>query len=519
MLRTDFGERIIHRSHSTADAAIPLVAEIAKSWEPALYVANPASLGEVERARHILVSYFFSIGTYEKEHPNGQVVFAASFSEPTSEERIGTLALVLRPPTPQLSANQASELSERVQELADEHARRLWEHELMLMRGDRRASVASSGEEDQIRLACFLPTDMPAKGAATSLSTLGHWYTDKLRAVSTTPSDDLVQDSFFAKVAESVGSSWRFQDFVERVSERIEISDKPTVIFLFSEPGTGKERVAMWLHALYQAHRLKAKQTCELIDTNDEDAIRDWTKANGVTVGPRVELPAPNVDRGLGVNYGVVNCATLVSHEFFAEGLFGNYSRTRPTAGALLVAHYSRGTVFLDEFNTLPEKPWANSFLRVLEEPYECPVLGRPGSAKSGIHPLIVVASNRSRAELIRDGFNEAVVYRITKNYFEVPPLRQRRVDIAIYVNDQIARANRPPVKSNYIPIRRIASDAMTLLCELPWPDNYRGLKAVLDEVLDDRRRREIKDETLTFDAVIEAVGRRELFLATGRKS
>ena len=66
--------------------------------------------------------------------------------------------------------------------------------------------------------------------------------------------------------------------------------------------------------------------------------------------------------------------------------------------------------------------------------------------------------------------------------------------------------------------IRRIDPNAMRLICDLPWPENYRGVAGLLDHVLEDRRQRKLEHSVLTFDAVVTGVRRREILRRVDRR-
>jgi DNA-binding NtrC family response regulator len=118
---------------------------------------------------------------------------------------------------------------------------------------------------------------------------------------------------------------------------------------------------------------------------------------------------------------------------------------------------------------------------------------------------LVVIASNYTPDQLIEKGFNPAIVFRITKNYFHVPPLRQRKEDIAVFINHLLSK-----VAKDY-KLKRIDPHGMRLLCELPWPDNYRGVKGLIDHILFKRRQKEIEHPEITYDEVLQAITERDV--------
>ena len=202
------------------------------------------------------------------------------------------------------------------------------------------------------------------------------------------------------------------------------------------------------------------------------------------------------------------NCGNL-DKENFAPLLFG--SEEEP--GVIYRAHKLGGTVFLDEVNTF-DRSLANRLLRVMEKPYQVTVRKGNVPKEKSVNVQVVFGSNLSPEELLSDGFNSAVVFRIAARPFRVPPLRERKEDIAIFVNHRILTRQEEShgkdgehVLTN---LRRVSLDGLRLLCELHWPDNYRGLKGLVDDMLEERVRRDIGDPEIGFEEVIRAVSRRE---------
>ncbi len=130
---------------------------------------------------------------------------------------------------------------------------------------------------------------------------------------------------------------------------------------------------------------------------------------------------------------------------------------------------------------------------------------------------MVIFASNMSKDELIEKEFNVAVVDRITQHCFRVPPLRERPEDIAIFINNELYR-KKEQVNTE---IAYFDLAGLRLICELPWEDNYRGIKGLIEDLLAERARRKLTTKTISFDEVIGAIRRRELIgriSATGKE-
>ena len=125
-----------------------------------------------------------------------------------------------------------------------------------------------------------------------------------------------------------------------------------------------------------------------------------------------------------------LNCAALPEQVLEAD-LFG-YRRGSFTGAATdregVFKQADGGTVFLDEVGELP-LPLQPKLLRVLQERAVRP-LGR--SEETAIDVRIVAATNRDLTDAVRDGsFRLDLYYRLADYVISVPPLRQRRQDIA----------------------------------------------------------------------------------------
>jgi DNA-binding NtrC family response regulator len=128
------------------------------------------------------------------------------------------------------------------------------------------------------------------------------------------------------------------------------------------------------------------------------------------------------------------------------------------------------GTLFLDEIGELPPDAQVK-LLRAIQDGVIDPV----GARKSvRVDIRLISATNRSLSELITEGrFREDLFYRISVFPLTVPPLRERRGDIAGLARRFLARFAAEEGRR----IRSIAPDALTLLAAQDWPGNVRQLE------------------------------------------
>jgi formate hydrogenlyase transcriptional activator len=171
-----------------------------------------------------------------------------------------------------------------------------------------------------------------------------------------------------------------------------------------------------------------------------------------------------------------VNCAA-VPHDLIASELFGHEK------GAFTGALQQRpgrfelangGTIFLDEVGELmPDTQVA--LLRVLQE-REFERVGGQHSIKVDVR--VIAATNRDLSEAIAEGsFREDLFYRLNVFPIEIPPLRERKEDIAVLVDYFIDRYARKAGKT----YRRISKRTLDRMKSYPWPGNVRELQNVIE--------------------------------------
>ena len=135
------------------------------------------------------------------------------------------------------------------------------------------------------------------------------------------------------------------------------------------------------------------------------------------------------------------------------------------------------GTVFLDEIADMPYT-MQTKLLRVLEEGQVRPV----GSSRfRRVDFRLIASSNRDLLSEVKKGnFRDDLYYRLHVFPILLPPLRDRKDDIAILVDhfiDKLAqRHNRPKA--------RLTPAALELLIQFEWPGNIRELENEIERAL-----------------------------------
>jgi DNA-binding NtrC family response regulator len=135
------------------------------------------------------------------------------------------------------------------------------------------------------------------------------------------------------------------------------------------------------------------------------------------------------------------------------------------------------GTIFLDEVGELPLEAQVK-LLRTLQQKEVEPV----GATRPvNVNVRVISATNRDLADEVRAGrFREDLYFRLNVLNIEVPPLRERRSDIALLARHFIDRF----CAQNERPQADLSQDAMTLLIERSWPGNVRELENAINRAL-----------------------------------
>jgi two-component system response regulator AtoC len=174
-----------------------------------------------------------------------------------------------------------------------------------------------------------------------------------------------------------------------------------------------------------------------------------------------------------------VNCGAL-SESLLESELFGHVKGSFTGAvdnrtGRFEAAH--TGTIFLDEINSTSPKLQVK-LLRVLQEG-EFERVGDTGTKK--VDTRIVAATNRDLLDEIEGGrFREDLYYRLNVVPIYLPPLRERRDDIAPLVDFFLKRY----ADQNRRETRRVAPEAMRLLRDHDWPGNVRELQNYVERAV-----------------------------------
>ncbi len=185
----------------------------------------------------------------------------------------------------------------------------------------------------------------------------------------------------------------------------------------------------------------------------------------------------------------VIDCGSIPPNLIESE-LFGHEKGSFTGAGSLRIGAFEAargGTVFLDEIGELP-LDMQPKLLRALEEKL---VKRIGGNDQIKLDIRVIAATNRDlRSEINRGRFRSDVYYRLNTFRLRVPPLRERRDDIALLIAHfygQLSRSGGEP-----------PAELIMDLTKHDWPGNVRELRAAVERIVllgDPKVWRDITDD------------------------
>ncbi|MEM7165965.1 MAG: sigma-54 dependent transcriptional regulator [Planctomycetota bacterium] len=228
-----------------------------------------------------------------------------------------------------------------------------------------------------------------------------------------------------------IGSSPSMNTIVEKMSQ---IAPTDVSVLILGETGTGKELIAKSLH------------------NNSR----------------RREMP-----------FVPLNCAAL-SEGILESELFGHMK------GAFTGATYARkgrfehasgGTLFLDEVGDIPMSTQVK-LLRVLEDQQ---VYRIGDNDPIAVDVRLLSATHKDlQAEIEAGRFREDLYFRLNVVSLEIPPLRERTIDIPLLLDHFMGEYSRIHGKK----IDGLDREALRILTRYPWPGNVRELKNVAENLV-----------------------------------
>lgn len=168
---------------------------------------------------------------------------------------------------------------------------------------------------------------------------------------------------------------------------------------------------------------------------------------------------------------------TLLETELFGhiKGSFTGAIKDR--VGRFELAH--NGSILLDEIDTFSPNLQVK-LLRVLQNgEFE-----RVGDTKTvKVNVRVIAATNQDLNEAIKKGrFREDLYYRLNVISIHIPPLRERKDDIPLLVEDFLKKKDNQA--ANNKKVKGVSKEAMQALLEYDWPGNIRELENVIERAV-----------------------------------
>jgi len=228
-----------------------------------------------------------------------------------------------------------------------------------------------------------------------------------------------------------VGKSKAMQDVLKLVAR---VADSQATILIQGESGTGKELIARLIHNL----------------------------------SSRRDKPFIAVDCGIFSEH-------LLQSELFGH-IKGAFTGAVKDKKGLFIAA-DKGTLFLDEIGSISQAMQLN-LLRMLQEKEVRPI-GSIVSIKGDVR--VVAATNIDIEQAMHEGkFRRDLYYRLAVVIVDLPPLRERKSDIAALVYHFMRKYAAIYDRE----LSDIMPEAMRVIMENPWPGNVRELENVIERAV-----------------------------------
>jgi formate hydrogenlyase transcriptional activator len=233
------------------------------------------------------------------------------------------------------------------------------------------------------------------------------------------------------KFEQIIGSSPALESVLAQV-ERVAATD--STVLILGETGTGKELIAKAVH---------------------------------------------NLSARCGKPFVKLNCAAI-PFDLLESELFGHERGAFTGAIAQKMGRFEladQGTLFLDEIGDIP-LALQPKLLRVLQEQE----FERLGSGRTHrVNVRLVAATHRDLPEMVnRDQFRSDLYYRLNVFPIQLPPLRDRREDIAPLVLHYVEIFARRMGKR----IDQVPAETLSAFEAYPWPGNVRELQNLIERAM-----------------------------------
>ena len=254
-----------------------------------------------------------------------------------------------------------------------------------------------------------------------------------LSSVSLQETTHLTFKAEYSDRYELIGNSGGMQEVYKLIGS-ISTTPNHTSVLIVGESGTGKELVARAIHA----HSSNAREPF------------------------------------IGINCTVLP-ESLLESELFGHEKGAFTGAVDKKIGKFEIAQ--RGTIFLDEIGDLSSS-FQQKLLRVLQE-REFERVG--GNEIIKVEGRFITATNRDIEHDVKQGkFRKDLFYRFNVVTIQLPPLRERKVDVPLLANYFLSRYNIQLKKS----VKGFSNEAMSLLQSYTYPGNVRELENLIERAV-----------------------------------
>jgi DNA-binding NtrC family response regulator len=324
--------------------------------------------------------------------------------------------------------------------------------------------------EDKMKVAVVVITaSNDIETAITSMKLGAYDYlvkpfdTDKLMVVLKNIVEKLELENEVSQLREQLGEGFRFKNIIgkspgmQKIFSTLEkVIDTDSTVLIIGESGTGKEIIAKAVH--YNSNRK--------------------------------QYPFRSID-----------CSTI-PQDLIGSELFGHEKGAFTGAISRKIGKFeiaSRGTLFLDEISNLSIDMQAK-LLRVLQEK-EFERIG--GNQLIKVNTRIVTASNRDLREMVRENrFREDLYYRLNVVPVYLPPLKDRREDIPLFIDHFLEKYNGEFGREVNLDLK-----ARLYLTNYSWPGNVRQLENVIKRLILLSTQKTVSLEDVTSVLEFEEIG------------
>jgi len=247
---------------------------------------------------------------------------------------------------------------------------------------------------------------------------------------------------------------------IERLETRVrEVrAEMPEMVFAFDTPALRDVMELLFRAADSSASILLLGES----GTGKSVAARSVHERSGVAERPFVTVSCPSLT------------GELLQSELFGHARGAFTGAVRDHWGKVKAAE--GGTLFLDEIGDIAPEVQAK-LLRLLQEG-EYERLGETTTRKANVR--VIAATNHDLKQGVANGvFREDLYYRLAVISVEMPPLRQRPLDILRlaehYLQHFAKRAKHP---------KQFSPEARAVICAHTWPGNLRELRNVVERAV-----------------------------------